>query len=320
MAVGEGPDILEEERARVTGWLADLPAERIEVARGEDRAILPRDAEDFSRLYAETPEATVVAGATDVGLWVTKFLRPISPALHISHLDELRRIEVTSDRILLGPMVSYADAAGVLLEDYPHLTEYWARIGGWQVRSAGTIGGNIANGSPIGDTPPVLIALGAEVALRHGETERVLPLEAFFLDYGKQDRKPGEWVSEIRIPRPVAGDIHRAWKISKRRDEDISSVAMGLRLRLDGEEVTEARIALGGMAGVPKRAAGAEAALIGGRLTEARLEAAAEALGAEFTPLTDWRASAEYRRLVAQNLLRRLAHELKGEAVRLERA
>ena len=182
---------------------------------------------------------------------------------------------------------------------------YWDRIAGWQVRNMGTVGGNIANGSPIGDTPPVLIALGAQIQLRCGNERRDLPLENFFIDYGKQDRKVGEFVESIRVPLPKNDERNAAYKISKRRDDDISSVAVGINMVVTNEIIVGCRIAYGGMAATPKRAANAEGALIGNSLTKASFEKAAAALSEDFKPLSDWRGSAEYRMLSAQNLLRR---------------
>ncbi|GAA0287030.1 xanthine dehydrogenase small subunit [Rhodovulum strictum] len=286
---------------------------RVEVARGESRAILPADVEDFAALLVAMPEAVVVAGATDVGLWVTKGLRRISPAIFVGHLDALRRVETREGALHIGAGASYAEAQGPLVAAFPHLAGYWSRIGGPQVRAAGTIGGNIANGSPIGDTPPALIALGAEVVLRRGDARRVLPLEAFFLDYGRQDRAPGEFVETLRIPLSGPGTHHAAYKISKRRDEDISTLAAAFAVTVEGGIVRAARIAFGGMAGVPKRAAHAEAALVGRPWCEAALVAAAADLPRDFTPLTDWRGTADYRMKVAQNLFRRFWLE-QGEA------
>ena len=176
----------------------------------------------------------------------------------------------------------------------------------------GTVGGNIANGSPIGDAPPVLIALGAEITLRHGQSQRRILLEDFFIDYGKQDRAPGEFVEAIHIPLGATDSLHAAYKISKRRDEDISSVAAGFNVTVEEGRITAATIAFGGMAATPKRAAKAEAALVGQDWGEAAFIAAGAALAQDFTPLTDWRASAEYRLKAAQNLFRRFYLE-RGE-------
>ncbi|MBJ6370352.1 xanthine dehydrogenase small subunit [Sedimentitalea arenosa] len=299
-------DHITRERAEIAARLAALrDGRRVVSGPAEDRAILPTDVDDLAEVLLEHPEATIVAGATDVGLWVTKFLRPIGPAVFIGHLTGLRRIECHDDGLILGAAASYSDCQDALADIFPHLAPYWDRIAGWQVRNMGTVGGNIANGSPIGDTPPVLIALGAEITLRRGDARRSIALEDFFIDYGKQDRAAGEFVETIRVPRPAAGQRDAAYKISKRRDEDISSVAAGISVTVSDGTITGARIALGGMAATPKRATAAEAALTGQPWSEGAFEAAASALAGEFTPLTDWRASAEYRMLSAQNLLRR---------------
>ena len=205
----------------------------------------------------------------------------------------------------LGAGVSYDDFQAVLDAEFPHLSDFWRRIGGWQVRAMGTVGGNIANGSPIGDTPPALIAMGATVTLRKGSARRTLPLEAFFIAYGKQDRAPGEFVEEIFVPRPAAGTLNAAYKITKRRDEDISAVACGLQVAVEDGVVRSARIAFGGMAATPKRAAKAEAALVGQPWTAQTIAEAQAALAEDFAPISDWRASAEYRAQSARGLLKR---------------
>jgi xanthine dehydrogenase small subunit len=183
----------------------------------------------------------------------------------------------------------------------------------------GTIGGNIANGSPIGDTPPVLIALGATVTLRRGNERRVLALEDFFIAYGKQDRAPGEFVESVFVPRPGPGTLNAAYKVSKRRDEDISAVACGFLVTIEGGVVTLARLVYGGMAATPKRAAKAEASLLGRPWTAETVAEAEAALAEDFTPLTDWRATASYRAMLARNLLRRFWLESAGAPVRLRR-
>lgn len=313
-------DHLTQERETITARLSALqPTGRVVTGPDNDRAILPVDVDDLAQVLADTPQATIVAGATDVGLWVTKLMRPISPVVFVGHLEDLKRIELTDTALTLGAGVTYSEAEQAIATAFPHLDDYWSRIAGWQVRNMGTIGGNIANGSPIGDTPPVLIALGATLTLRNAAGQRTLPLEAFFIDYGKQDRADGEFVESLSIPRPQAGQIDAAYKISKRRDEDISSVAAGISVtRADGI-VTGARIAFGGMSATPRRAKAAETALIGQPWTKATFDAAAKALSQDFTPLSDWRASADYRLLVAGNLLRRFFLEQDGQTpVRLE--
>jgi xanthine dehydrogenase small subunit len=184
-----------------------------------------------------------------------------------------------------------------------------------QVRAAGTIGGNIANGSPIGDLAPMLIALGASVELRRDATVRRLPLESFFLDYGRQDRQPGEFVRRLLVPKLPSAAHFRAYKITKRTDEDISAVLAALCLTVEGARIGEARIAFGGMAGIPKRAKAVEQKLRGLSLADTRgWQSAADAVGEDFTPLTDLRASAAYRRRVAGNLVIKALAEVAGVA------
>ncbi|MEF9602636.1 FAD binding domain-containing protein, partial [Paracoccus sp. PXZ] len=250
-AGGQHMDALTIERDRITAALQAIPAERVEVARGEDRAILPADAADLAQVLAENPNATIVAGATDVGLWVTKFLRNISPAVFIGHLRDLKRIEIADGRVTIGAGVTYTEFEPFLREHFPEAVDYWLRIGGWQVRNAGTIGGNVANGSPIGETPPLLIALGATLRLRSAEGTRELPVEDYFIAYGKQDRRPGEFVESITVPLKGEAKI-AAYKVSKRHHADITASAAAFRVETDGATIIDARVAFGGMAATPK--------------------------------------------------------------------
>ena len=314
-------DPIHREREAITARLKTLEStDRIVTGPADNQSILPADLDDFAACLVENPDATIIAGATDVGLWVTKFLKPIAPAIFTGHLGEMKRIALDNDRLTIGAGASYSDCQTHLARHFPHLEAYWNRIAGWQVRNMGTLGGNIANGSPIGDTPPVLIALGAEITLRHGERRRVIPLEDFFIAYGRQDRTPGEFVEAIAVPLPRPGQRDAAYKLSKRRDEDISSLAAGISVTVSNGVISACRIAFGGMAGTPKRALAVEEALIGKPWCETAFTAAAERLPQDFTPLSDWRASADYRMLAARNLLRRffLEHDnAGGEPVRL---
>jgi xanthine dehydrogenase small subunit len=315
-------DPLVTERATITAKLEAMKdGSRVVIECDGGRIILPASLNDLAAIYEAELKATIVAGSTDVGLWVTKFMRDISLVVHIGHLDALRRIEVDAKRITIGAGVSYTDAYPIIIRHFPQLKEVWNRIGGQQVRNMGTVGGNIANGSPIGDTPPLLIALGAKLTLRKGSRRRTLLLEDFFIAYGKQDREPGEFVESVEIPHLAENDRYAVYKISKRLEEDISAVCGAFRIGLNDQgTITQAVIAFGGMAGTPKRATNAEAALLGESWSEETFEAAAEALGQDYAPLTDWRASADYRLLVSRNLLRRFYLENEAEEpVRLER-
>ena len=309
-AGGVANDWLELERDKNFQRLIALQdGQRVVVKKDGQRAILPASLDDLAQVRLEEPQATIVAGSTDVGLWVTKHLKTLETVIFITHLEELKEINRSQPHIFIGAGVTYSEAQGAIAEQFSHLSNFWTRIAGPQIRNMGTIGGNIANGSPIGDLPPVLIALGAELILHRGGERRRIPLEEFFLDYGKQDRQEGDFVEAIRIPVEAPGSLHAAYKISKRRDEDISSVCVGFNLTLADGLIKEARIAFGGMAATPKRARAAEAALVGQPFNEAVMITAAAELPRDFDPLSDWRASADYRMRVAQNLFRRFWHE-----------
>lgn len=309
-------DPLLAERARLTAALRAMrDGARVTLGQGREALILPADVADLAAARAAHPEGTIVAGATDVGLWVTKFMRPIGPVIFIGHLDELREVEESEAGVRLGAGVSYTDARGVIARRWPQLVELWDRIGGEQVRNMGTVGGNIANGSPIGDSPPPLIALGATLRLRGPEGVRELPLEAFFIDYGKQDRRPDEFVESVFVPALPEGASLACYKVTKRLDEDITATLGAFVIVQDGAGVvTQARLVFGGMAGTPKRAAEAEATLIGRVWSDETARAAMAAMAEDFKPLTDWRASAGYRMQAAQNLIWRFRLETSGAA------
>ncbi|WP_077960143.1 xanthine dehydrogenase small subunit [Ensifer adhaerens] len=313
-------DPIAREREAITARLKALaPTETITVRQGENCLIVPADGDSLAAALSDNPGATVVAGSTDVGLWVTKQMRPINPVIFINGISELQQIEESEAGLTIGAGVSYTMAFAALSRTFPGFGPLIDRIGGEQVRNMGTIGGNIANGSPIGDSPPPLIVLGATVTLRSRDGRRTLPLEDFFIAYGKQDRKPGEFVESIFVPRLPADDLFAAYKISKRRDEDISALLGAFRLSVDNGVVRSARIAFGGMAATPKRATNVEAALIGKPWSEDTVRAAQVAFETDYQPLTDWRATSDYRMLTAKNLLMRFFLESGGEIAQLRR-
>lgn len=307
-------------------WATAMPAtmqklagladgEDIHIGNDEQFYAAPASADSLAALAAAHPDATLVAGATDVGLWITKQMRPLRKIIQLSRVAELQRIDDRPDHLSLGAAVTYGGAGEAVAAIDPDLGELLRRIGSKQVRASGTIGGNIANGSPIGDTPPALIALGAQIELRYGTARRTLPLEDFFIDYGKQDRKPGELVWRVEIPRLKADEVFRCYKISKRFDQDISAVMGAFKLWLEGARIVEARVAFGGMAAIPKRGKLAEAALTGARLDAGDSWAPAiAALAKDFQPIGDMRATADYRLTAAQALLRKALREIAGTA------
>ena len=280
---------------------------------GQTAPLRPTSTEALARLYAQTPDATLIAGATDAGLWVTKQLRQPDPVIFLNAIPELQQIVKTGDQIRIGAGVTIARLRDAIRDSHPGFAELLRRFASAQIRNAATIGGNIANGSPIGDGPPALIAMAAILHLRRGDTRRQMPIEDFFLDYRKQDRQPGEFVEAITLPAS-APDL-RCYKISKRFDQDISALCGCFSLTREQGRITEARIGFGGMAGIPKRAAATETALIGEAWSEATIRRAMQAMEEDFKPLSDMRASAGYRLKTAANLLMRCYLDLSGETV-----
>ncbi len=286
--------------------------------------VAPRTTAELAAAYLAEPDALLLAGGTDVGLWVTKQLKSLPKLIYVGEVAELARIAVDDAHIHVGAAVTLEAAWTAIVGDYPALGELASRFASPPIRHSGTLCGNVANGSPIGDSMPPLIALGAEVKLRRGEQVRWLPMELLYLGYQKKAMEPGEFVEAVRIPRATAalGGAGRlvfgAYKVSKRVEQDISAVCGAFALRLDDAGVaTQVRLAYGGMAATPKRAAHAEAALCGKPFDRTSVGDAIDELATDFAPLSDMRASAGYRREVAGNLLLRLLAEHEGGLTRV---
>jgi xanthine dehydrogenase small subunit len=264
-------------------------------------------------LVQKYPDATLIAGATDVGLWITRGLAPIKKLIWLGRIRGLAAVEETKTTLSFGAGVSHDMAApylGAIDQDFKEIA---GRFGSQQVRTSGTVVGNIANGSPIGDWPPCFIILDAEVELRAGLATRMVALEDYFIAYKQQNRQPGEYLRRVILNKPAQNDHIRLFKITKRRDEDISAVMSAFRITIEEGLITKARIAFGGMAGIPKRARATEAAIIGQPIKDiATWRAGAEALLSDFTPLSDHRASADYRMRVARNLVIKALAEIAG--------
>jgi xanthine dehydrogenase small subunit len=300
----------------VPKWLRDLPTGP--GPRGISEAQLPATPEALATFLTAHPEARIIAGATDVALWVNKQFRDLGAVVFVSQIEEMARIETAPYMIRIGAAASIEALRLAMADHHPHFADMLARFSSAQVRSAATVGGNIANGSPIGDAPPPLIALGATLILRRGEATREIALEDFFIDYGKQDIAPGEFVEAVTVPRtPGEASRLRVYKLSKRFDQDISAVLGAFNIIVEGGKVQSARIAFGGMAGTPKRARAVEAALTGQPWTKASVEAAMAAMAQDFTPLSDMRASKDYRLAAAANMLMRCWLEDHGAPVNL---
>lgn len=272
----------------------------------------PRSLDEFARAFADNPEALILAGGTDIGLWVTKHLRELPMIIYLGQITELKLIRHEPDALLISAGVPLSDAFEAIVGEWPELSELAERFASPPVCNSGTLCGNIANGSPIGDSMPALLALGASLELRRGSRSRVMPLDEFYRGYRKTALEPGEFVTAVRVPRRAPVQRYACWKVSKRIDQDISAVCAAICLREHDGVVVDVRMGFGGMAAIPSRAPHAEQALIGKILSHESLAEAGRALAQDFEPMTDMRASADYRLRVAANLLQRLLHENQG--------
>ena len=307
------PDQFDQRQAEtITRLRAIAPKETGELNSGDKRCLVPLTVADLAQLYESYPQARLLAGGTDLALEVTQFHRPLPVMIYVGNVADLKRIEHFDDRLEIGAATSLTDCYAALSAEYPDFGELLQRFASLQIRNQGTLGGNIGNASPIGDSPPLLIALGAHIVLRKGDTRRALALEDYFIDYRVTARQESEFIEKIIVPKANAKQAFRAYKVSKRLDDDISAVCAAFRLHVENGAIADARVAFGGMAAIPKRAAACEQALIGAPWTSATIERACAALAEDFTPLSDFRASKEYRLLSAQNLLRKYFIELQS--------
>ena len=289
-------------------------SESIEITDGKNSFSVPTNREHFSETYADRPETTIVSGATDVGLWVTKQNRNLPNMIWTGRVEEFNQIVYDKEFIIIRPAITHQDAMERLGDKWPTIRALWRRFGSVQVRNSGTVCGNLANGSPIGDLPPALIALGSIIELTNRNEKRKLPLEEFFIEYGKQDRHAGEYVSGVFVPNKTHNNF-RCYKLSKRFDQDISAVMMGANITLENDRIKNAVICFGGMAGTPKRARKVENALLNQVFDPKSFINAAKNINEDFDPLTDVRGSADYRLKAAQNLLMKYGHEITGSVV-----
>ena len=284
-----------------------------EYSSGTERFFAPTTLTEFATLREALPQAQLLAGSTDIGLWVNKQFRPLGDIVFVGKVAEMKLIATGAAELVIGAGASLEAAWRALAQRWPALADVWLRFASPPIRNAGTMGGNVANGSPIGDAAPVLMALDAQIELRCGAHIRRIALTDFYTGYMTNRMEASEFVQAIAVPLNGPQREVRAYKISKRFDCDISALCAGLAIELDGDMVASVRLAFGGMAATVKRAAQAEAALVGQPWTEAAVRAAQAALAQDFAPLSDMRASAAYRLQVAQNLLQRFWLETRAE-------
>lgn len=274
---------------------------------GEGKQYLsPTSSQELASLLSDHPDARLVAGGTDLSLEITQLLREFDTLVYTGRVSELNRIEETEDALHIGAAVTYNDCKAVLCQEYPDLHELIERLGSRQIRNQGTLGGNVGNASPIGDMPPVLIALGAQLVLRSAAGSRTIPVEEYYVSYKVTTQRSGEFIESIIVPRAPRGYTFRAYKISKRLEDDISAVLGVFHIKIEEGTVADVSIAFGGMAEIPRRASACEQSLLNQPWNQATIDSAMNALDTDYTPITDFRASADYRSQITRNLLQRL--------------
>ena len=306
--------LIEQDELRLIDRLNALkPDQELNITSSAGSYHAPVSLEELANLYLLNPDASILAGGTDVGLWVTKQLRELNQVIYLGNVDELKRINETASAIEIGAAVTLEDAFAVLANSYPELSELFRRFASMPVRHAGTLVGNIANGSPIGDSMPVLIAIGARIKLRQGSATREMALQDLYLGYQKNAMQAGEFIESVMIPAREAGLVLSSYKLAKRFDQDISALCAAFALRLDGDKVSDIKIAFGGMAAIPKRASQTEDFLTGKSWSEENIQQGMELLKLDFQPLSDMRASAAYRSQASANLLYRFYLETRSK-------
>lgn len=268
----------------------------------------PTSLEKLFRAMAEHPDARLIAGATDLGLEISKRFQRFSTLISLEAVAELNETSSTESEWEIGAATTLTKLDDLLGAEFPEIRQMLSVFGSRQIRNRATLGGNLVTASPIGDSAPVLLALEANVVIASAGGERILPLEEFFVAYRKTALQPGEVLKSIIIPRPQRGieTRRRFYKVSKRREMDISTVAACFAVRLDENGIiTKARLAYGGVAALPVRAKKTEAALIGKSCSDSTCEEVVSILESEFTPISDVRGSAAYRQRLITNLLRK---------------
>jgi len=315
-AKNHGPDQFDRNKASTIAALGNIQKNIInKLSKLDQQSLSPTTIDELSQMMLDNPAARIVAGGTDIVLEITQMLKSLGTIVYVGNVPELQQLDECDSHFTIGSALPYTDFTPSLAAHYPEFGAMIERIGSLQVRNQGTLGGNVGNASPIGDTPPVLIALDARLNLRKGGDVRSIAIEDYFVDYKVTSQQPSEFIQSIEVPKPQPNSYLKVYKISKRFDDDISAVLAAFNLTIEDDVVTSARIAFGGMAGIPARAKACEQALIGQPWQQATIEKAMAALTNDFTPMTDVRASKEYRMTIAQNLLQKAFIEISQPSV-----
>ncbi len=306
----EQDDFSLNERVVVEKLRAIQESESVSLSSEDKKYFAPKKLSELADLLIRFPDARLLSGGSDLNLEITQLLNSFETIIYLGNVDELAAIKDLESHYLIGAAVKYSDCYEIINREYPDFSKVILRLGSTQIRNVGTLGGNIANASPIADTPPALIALGAKLHLQRGNKTRILALENFYRDYKKTALTEAELITAIELPKANSDYHFKMYKVSKRFDDDISAVCGAFYLSLDAERIADVHIVFGGMAATPKRATHCEAFLQGKKFDLVTVEQAARQLEKDFTPIDDVRASAEYRINVAKNLLYKCHLEL----------
>ncbi len=305
LLAAKGSDDKKRAESRISKLKSIQRADGLNINHSGRQYYAPESLSELAALVEEHTDATLLAGGTDVGLWVTKQHRDLDEIIYLGGVAELQTVAASKTHLEIGAAATLSNVMPTLCEYFPALEELFLRFASPPIRNVGTLGGNVANASPIGDSMPALLVLDTTLVLRKGENQRELPLNEFYLDYQVTALDAGEFVEKIRVPLPVAGAHFQSYKVSKRFDQDISAVCSAFHISLDGNTISDVKIAYGGLAATPKRALNCEAVLTGRPFDESTIEAAMQALVSDFQPIADMRASDTYRMQICQNLLKR---------------
>lgn len=308
------PDQFDKSRNETILALQALQKTGIHEAHGENyHYFSPTTLDELADLYSKKPDAYLVAGGTDLALEITQALKSLDPLIYLGNVKALRGVNDEGDAITIAAGTPLSDCMPVVTEYFPDFGDVLLRFGSEQIRNVGTMGGNLANASPVGDTAPALLALNATITLRNGGQRRSVAVDEFFVSYKKTILAPGEFIEKISIPKLSPSQTFRMYKVSKRFEDDISAVCGAFCIEVENSVIVGARLAYGGMAEMPKRAVLCEKALVQKPWTMATILAACAALQQDFQPISDIRASAEYRMTIAQNLLKKYFAESQSD-------
>lgn len=306
-----GVDHFNSDEPRIIEMLKSIPSESIHIKIDNQQYFRPANLGEALLLKQKYPEAIVLGGATDVALRVTKGHELLTELIDISGIEDLKNVKETHSALAIGAGVVMNEVRKSVEKNFPALHQMLNVFASNQIRNVATLGGNLGTASPIGDTLPVLLAYGAKVELQSVNTKREVSLNDYFLGYRKTLRKPDELITSIIIPKLTNGAIVKSYKVSKRKDLDISTLSAGFSLELDKGVVKSIILAYGGMAVTTKRASATENFLIGKLWERNTIEEAMQIIDKDFTPISDVRGSAEFRKIAARNLLLKFWYETK---------